>query len=188
MVRNSHAQAEWKMGSCRWGHDAQLQWKWTSRIPWIHCFWTMIFAKRRKRKIVFTFLWRAAFRATVLFGYWFSLFCLQPDKLFFSLLQSVPCFIVFLFSQKKKDCLFISVVTTKQSKWFFAQSSPSISSASTEHLWFFWKYRENMLLKNNSETNRIVDNEQTTSDKWDGTKIRKSSRSSPIDQIVLQCR
>ena len=34
MVRNSRVQTEWKMGSCRWGHDAQLQSMWTSRIPW----------------------------------------------------------------------------------------------------------------------------------------------------------
>ena len=52
MVRNSHEQAEWKMGSCRWGHDAQLQWKRTSRIPWIQSSGT------KKRKIVYTLLWR----------------------------------------------------------------------------------------------------------------------------------
>ena len=29
MERNSNVEAEWKMGSWRWGHDDQLQWKWT---------------------------------------------------------------------------------------------------------------------------------------------------------------
>ena len=45
------------MGSCRWGHDAQLQWKRTSRIPWIQCFGTRRFEKQRKRETVFAFLW-----------------------------------------------------------------------------------------------------------------------------------
>ena len=57
MVRNSHVEVEWKMGSRRWGHDFQLQWKWAWRIPWIQCFGTRSFAKQRKRKIVQTFLW-----------------------------------------------------------------------------------------------------------------------------------
>ena len=51
MVRNSHVQAEWKMGSCRQGHDAQLQW---SGRP---VFFGSSALKPRKRKIVFTFLW-----------------------------------------------------------------------------------------------------------------------------------
>ena len=43
------------MGSCRWGHDAQLQWKRTFRIPWIQCFGTRRFEKQRKRETVHTF-------------------------------------------------------------------------------------------------------------------------------------
>ena len=54
-VRNSHVQTEWKMGWSRRGHDAQLQWKRTSRIPWIQCFGTRSFEKARK--IVNTLLW-----------------------------------------------------------------------------------------------------------------------------------
>ena len=51
MVRNSDVQAERRMGSCHWGHDDQLQWKWTSRIPWIQCSGTRSFEKQRKRKL-----------------------------------------------------------------------------------------------------------------------------------------
>ena len=81
MVRNSHVQAEWKMGyRVAEDIDDQLHWKWTSRFPWIQCFGTRSFAKQRKRK----------------------------------------------------HCLHISVVTTTQPKWFFAQSFPSISSVFTE--------------------------------------------------------
>ena len=46
------------MGSNHWGHDAQLQWTRTPCIPWIQCCGTRSFAKQRKRKIVFSFLWR----------------------------------------------------------------------------------------------------------------------------------
>ena len=53
MVRNSHVQTEWRMGSCPWGHDAQLQWKWTLRIPWNQCFGMRSSAKQRKKEIVF---------------------------------------------------------------------------------------------------------------------------------------
>ena len=58
MLRNSHVQSEWKMGSSRWAHDAQLQWKRTHRIPWIKCPGTRRFEKQRKRTIVFALLWR----------------------------------------------------------------------------------------------------------------------------------
>ena len=58
MVRNSPVQTEWKMRWCRWGHDAQLQWKWTSRIPWIRCFGTRRFEMQSKGQIVYTLLWR----------------------------------------------------------------------------------------------------------------------------------
>ena len=47
VVRNSHVQTEWKIGSCRWGHDAQLQRKWTPSIPWIQCFGTRKFEKSK---------------------------------------------------------------------------------------------------------------------------------------------
>ena len=47
---NSHVQPECETGSCRWRHDAHFQLKRTSRIP-------RRFEKRRKTKIVFTFLW-----------------------------------------------------------------------------------------------------------------------------------
>ena len=58
MVRNSHVQAEWKMGyRVAEDIDDQLHWKWTSRFPWIQCFGTRSFAKQRKRNIVYTFLW-----------------------------------------------------------------------------------------------------------------------------------
>ena len=48
MVRNTHIQTEWRMRSSRWGHDAQFQWKRTSRIPWIQCFGTRRFWKAKK--------------------------------------------------------------------------------------------------------------------------------------------
>ena len=52
-------------------------------------------------------------------------------------------------------------------------------------------------IRDHGSTNRFVDNDQTTSDQWDGarrfaarvwTKIRKSSRFFSIDQTVLQCK
>ena len=56
-TENSHLQPEWETGSCRWRHDAHFQLKRTSRIPWMWCFGTMRFEKRKKRTFVFTFLW-----------------------------------------------------------------------------------------------------------------------------------
>ena len=42
---------EWKVGSSRWGQDAQLQCKRTHRIPCIQCFGTRRFEKQRKGKL-----------------------------------------------------------------------------------------------------------------------------------------
>ena len=157
MVRNSYVQTAWKMGSSRWGHDAQLQWKRTSRISWIRCFRTRRFEKQSKKKIVYTLLW-----------------------------------------------------TKTQQNWFFARSSPSISSVSTEqqrhvrraalqNLLLFRTYRRTCCSeqpRNHCDSNRIVDNEQIASDQWQRArtlaaqlraKNRTSSRSSSNDQTVLQC-
>ena len=57
MVRNSHVQAERGTRSCRGGLNDQLQWKRTSRVPWIQCFRTRIFAKQRRWTVVFSLLW-----------------------------------------------------------------------------------------------------------------------------------
>ena len=57
MARNSYLQPERRVWSCRWGHDDQLQWKRTSRAPWIQCFGTMKFEKQRRWKIVYLHLW-----------------------------------------------------------------------------------------------------------------------------------
>ena len=51
LVRNSHVQAERRMGSCRGGHDDHLQWKRTYHVPRIQCFRTGIFAKQRRKKV-----------------------------------------------------------------------------------------------------------------------------------------
>ena len=54
----SNVQAERRMASCRWGHDAQILWKRTRRIPWIQCFGKRKFEKQMKGTIVYTLLWR----------------------------------------------------------------------------------------------------------------------------------
>ena len=54
-ARNPYLQMEWKMGSSRWRHVAQLQWKRTLCIPWIQCFGTRRFESKGKGKLSFHF-------------------------------------------------------------------------------------------------------------------------------------
>ena len=128
MVRNSHVQTEWKMGPSRWGHDAQLKWKRTSRIPWILCFGTVRFEKQRKRKIVHTFLW---WRRHSRIGSSHNHFC--------------------------------------QSAHYPRSSSGQVRRNGLQNLWLFRKYRETCCSEQFREcgySNRNVDNEQITSDRW----------------------
>ena len=150
MVRNSYVQTEWKMGSSRWGHDAQLQWKRTPRIPRIQRFGARRFE---------TLLWRRHNR----------------------------------WSGSSDDHL-------RQSAQYLRSSSGHVRRSGLQNLWLLRAYRETCCSgqsRNYRYSNGIDDNEQITSDRWQRArklaaqwraKVRKSSRTSSIDQTMLQCR
>ena len=110
-------------------------------------------------------------------------------------------------TKEKEHFLFISVVTTSQPNWFFAESFPSISSVADMRVELTCrisgcsessgKLVRSEQFRDHGDANRIVDNEQNATDQWQSarklparlrTKIRQSSRSSSTDQTVLQCR